>query len=191
MRLTGYFQTESSHHASEYYPYFRRSAAEIATILPEPWNYLEITRSNTEAELESMAEEFANGALETTEEYAARIVDSIVTNTPRTVYGNVPNRNLITNLPGGACVEVPILVDAGGIQPTVVGDLPVACAALNQATVGLQACTVEAYRTGAKDLVYAAVSMDRLTSSLLGLDAIRDMVDEMLVAEEQWLPTLR
>ncbi len=191
MGVTGYFQTESSHHASEYYPYFRRTSEDIASVLPEPWRYLDITRAKTEADLESLAAEFSAGTLETTEEYAARIVDSIVTNTPRTVYGNVPNTNLITNLPPASCVEVPILVDAGGIQPTVVGDLPVACAAMNQASIGLQACTVEAYRTRSKDLVYAAIAMDRLTSSLLSLDEIRSMTDDMFEAEARWLPTLR
>jgi alpha-galactosidase len=191
MNLTGYFQTESSHHASEYYPYFRRTAEDVAKIIPEPWNYLEITKSKTEADLESMVKEFSAGTLETTEEYAARIVDSIVTNTPRTVYGNVPNANLITNLPTNSCVEVPILVDGSGVQPTVIGDLPVACASMNLASIGLQACTVDAYRTRSKDLVYAAISLDRLTSSLLTIDRIRAMTDELFVAEEQWLPNMR
>jgi len=191
MDLTGYFQTESSHHASEYYPYFRRTPEDIAKVIPEPWDYLTITRAKTEADLESMVAEFSAGTLETTEEYAARIIDSIVTNTPRTVYGNVPNANLITNLPTNSSVEVPILVDGAGVQPTVIGDLPVSCASINLASLGLQACTVEAYRTRSKDLVYTAISLDRLTSSLLGLDEMRAMADELFAAEEQWLPTLR
>ena len=73
-----------------------------------------------------MATEFADGTLAVSEEYAARIVDSVLTNTPRVVYGNVPNTGLITNLPDGCCVEVPCLVDQNGVQPTFVGDLPAA-----------------------------------------------------------------
>jgi alpha-galactosidase len=191
LELTGYFQTESSHHASEYYPYFRRTAEDRERVLPQPWRYLEVSSAITDEDLERLAAESASGELETTEEYAARIVDSIVTNTPRTVYGNVPNRGLITNLPPGACVEVPVLVDGSGVQPTVVGDLPVACAAVNQATVGLQALTVEAYRERSRDLVHAAVAMDRLTGSVLSLDRIRAMTDELLEAEREWLPELR
>ncbi|MGN6743292.1 MAG: hypothetical protein ACTHJL_08345 [Amnibacterium sp.] len=190
MELTGYFQTESSHHASEYYPYFRRTPEDAQRVLPEPWRYLEVSSATTDEDLERLAAESSTGELESTEEYAARIVDSIVTDTPRTVYGNVPNTGLITNLPPSACVEVPILVDGSGVQPTVIGDLPTTCAAVNQASVGLQALTVEAYRTRSRDLVHAAVAMDRLTSAVLPLDAIRAMTDELLEAEREWLPEL-
>jgi alpha-galactosidase len=190
MNLTGYFQTESSHHASEYYPHFRRDAAQVQALLPERWDYLEITRGNNEAQLDQMATEFAEGTLAVSEEYAARIVDSVLTNTPRVVYGNVPNTGLITNLPDGCCVEVPCLVDQNGVQPTFIGDLPAAGAGIDLASVGYQQCVVEAYRQRSKDLVYTAVSLDRLTSSLLGLDEIRDMTDEMIAAQQQWLPEL-
>jgi alpha-galactosidase len=191
MNLTGYFQTESSHHASEYYPHFRRTPADVAALLPQRWDYLEITRGNNEAELERLADEFAAGTLAVSEEYAARIADSVVTNTPRVIYGNVPNTGLITNLPDGCCVEVPCLVDRNGVQPTFVGDLPAACAGINLASVGYQHCAVEAYRQRSRDLIYTAVSLDRLTSSLLSLDQIRRMCDEMIDAQQRWLPEVR
>lgn len=190
MNLTGWFQTESSHHASEYYPHFRRDPRQVEQLLPERWDYLEITRGNNEAQLDQMATEFAEGTLAVSEEYAARIVDSVLTNTPRVIYGNVPNTGLITNLPDGCCVEVPCLVDQNGVQPTFVGDLPAAGAGIDLASVGYQQCVVEAYRQGSTDLVYTAVSLDRLTSSLLDLDQIRAMTDEMIAAQQQWLPEL-
>jgi alpha-galactosidase len=190
MNLTGWFQTESSHHASEYYPHFRRDPRQVEQLLPQRWDYLDITRGNNEAQLDQMATEFAEGTLAVSEEYAARIVDSVLTNTPRVIYGNVPNTGLITNLPDGCCVEVPCLVDQNGVQPTFVGDLPAAGAGIDLASVGYQQCVVEAYRQGSKDLVYTAVSLDRLTSSLLDLDQIRAMTDEMFAAQQQWLPEL-
>lgn len=190
MNLTGLFQTESSHHASEYYPHFRRNPRQIESLLPERWDYLEITRGNNEAQLDQMADEFASGTLAVSEEYAARIIDSVLTNTPRVIYGNVPNTGLITNLPNGCCVEVPCLVDQNGVQPTFVGDLPAAGAGIDLASVGYQQCVVEAYRTRSKELVYTAVSLDRLTSSLLDLDQIRSMTDEMIAGQQQWLPEL-
>ncbi len=190
MNLTGYFQTESSHHASEYYPHFRRTPADVTALLPQRWDYLEITRGNNEADLEQMAKQFADGTLAVSEEYAARIVDSVVTNTPRVVYGNVPNTGLITNLPEGCCVEVPCLVDQNGVQPTWVGDLPAQCAGIDVASVGYQMCVVDSFRQKSKELVYTAVSLDRLTSSLLSLDQIKAMTDEMIEAQQQWLPEL-
>ncbi|MEO5951850.1 MAG: alpha-glucosidase/alpha-galactosidase, partial [Chloroflexia bacterium] len=57
-------------------------------------------------------------------EYGSLIIHSMETGQPRVVYGNVPNRNLITNLPEGCCVEVPCLVDKSGVQPTHIGALP-------------------------------------------------------------------
>lgn len=190
MNLTGYFPTESSHHASEYYPHFRRTPEDIAALLPQRWDYLEITRGNNEAELERLADDFAAGTLAVSEEYAARIVDSVLTNTPRVIYGNVPNTGLITNLPDGCCVEVPCLVDQNGVQPTFVGDLPAPCAGINLASVGYQHTVVAAYRQRSRDLVYSAVALDRLTSALLSLDQIRAMCDEMIGAQRHWLPEL-
>jgi alpha-galactosidase len=162
----------------------------VAALLPRRWDYLEITRGNNEAQLEELAEQFAAGSLSASEEYAARIVDSVVTDTPRTVYGNVPNSGLITNLPDGCCVEVPCLVDGSGVQPTYVGDLPAACAGVNLASIGLQGCVVEAFRNRSRDLVVAAVSLDRLTGSLLSLDQIAAMTDELFDAEQRWLPAM-
>src|SRR4051794_39074738 len=190
LNLTGYFQTESSHHASEYYPHFRRDPRQVEALLPERWDYLEITRGNNEAQLDQLASEFAEGTLAVSEEYAARIVDSVLTNTPRVIYGNVPNTGLITNLPNGCCVEVPCLVDQNGVQPTYVGDLPAAGAGIDLAAVRYQQCVVEAYRQRSKERVTTAVSLDRLTSSLLSLDEIRTMVDEMIDAQRAWLPEL-
>jgi alpha-galactosidase len=191
MNLTGYFQTESSHHASEYYPHFRRTPEDVNALLPQRWDYLEITRGNNDAELERLATEFSQGMLAVSEEYAAGIVDSVLTNTPRVIYGNVANTGLITNLPDGCCVEVPCLVDQNGVQPTYVGDLPAACAGVNLASVGYQTCVVDSYRLRSKELLYTAISLDRLTSALLNLDQIRRMADEMIDAQQQWLPELR
>lgn len=44
-------------------------------------------------------------------EYASHILESIITNTPYRIGGNVLNTGLITNLMKDACVEVPCLVD--------------------------------------------------------------------------------
>lgn len=190
MNLTGYFPTESSHHASEYLPYFRRTKEEAESYIARRWDYLDITGAHDERELERTADELAQSELEASEEYAALIIDSVLTGTPRVVYGNVPNTGLVTNLPAGCCVEVPCLVDRSGVQPTYVGDLPAACAAVNLGSIAVQSCAVEAFRQRSRELVHAAVALDRLTSAVLSLDEIRRMTDELLAAEAQWLPEL-
>ena len=58
------------------------------------------------------------------------------------IYGNVPNRGLITNLPADCCVEVPCLVDGNGVQPTGIGALPPQVAAVNRTNINVQELAV-------------------------------------------------
>jgi alpha-galactosidase len=188
MNLTGYFQTESSHHASEYLPYFRRSKEEVARWVPERWDYYDICLHHDFEHERERVEELTTKPLSPSEEYGAYIVHSMVTGIPRVIYGNVQNTGLITNLPPGSCVEVPCLVDRQGIQPTYIGDLPPACAGVNMGSIAMQQCAVRASQTGDRELVHAAVALDKLTSAILDLPTCRAMVDEMLLAEARWLP---
>ncbi|MCS6939516.1 MAG: hypothetical protein NZM94_09605 [Roseiflexus sp.] len=104
------------------------------------------------------------------------------------INGNVPNYDLIPNLPYGCCVEVPCLVDGNGIQPTRINDYPPQLAALNRTNINVQELTVEAALTGSIEAVYHAVSLDPLTGAVCTLPQIRAMVDEMLAAQAAWLP---
>jgi alpha-galactosidase len=189
MLLTGYFHTESSHHASEYWAWFRRTPELVAEYLDRRWDYLAICRaadaasSNREVLAEARTEGIRHGG-----EFAAPIVDSIVTGTPRVVYGNVRNSGLVENLPPDACVEVACLADASGVRPLRFGSLPPACAALNNVQIASQRLTVEAATSGDRDLVHAAVALDPLTSAVVPLPKIHEMVDRMLAAEAPWLP---
>jgi alpha-galactosidase len=127
---------------------------------------------------------------ERTHEYGARIIEAIETNRPIMINGNIPNDDLIDNLPAGCCVEVPCLVDANGIQPIKVGSLPSQLAALNRTNINVQELIVEAALTGSKEAVYHAVMLDPLTSAVCTLPQIHELVDKMLAAETQWLPKL-
>ena len=70
------------------------------------------------------------------------------TDIPIKIGGNVLNNGgLISNLPEKAVVEVPCLVDASGVQPTSVGELPEQLAALNRTNINTQLLTIEAAYT--------------------------------------------
>ena len=118
----------------------------------------------------------------------AAIINAMETNEPFAFNGNVPNRGLITNLPAGACVEVPCLVDALGVQPTVVGDLPPPLAALNRTNVNVQELATRGGVRGDREAVCHALMLDPLTGAVCTLDEIGRMTDELFAAEEQWLP---
>ena len=187
MAMFGYFHTESSHHASEYLAYFRKNLEMILENIPQRWDYFEVCAAHDENEHLRFLEEAKKG-LKPSLEYGSHIIHATETGQPTVVYGNVPNTNLITNLPEGCCVEVACLVDRNGIQPTHAGDLPVQLAAVNRLNINVQQLAVQAALTENLEHVYHATALDPLTSALLTLPQIRTMVDEMLQAEAQWLP---
>jgi len=124
-------------------------------------------------------------------EYAPLVIHSMETGEPRIVYGNVPNRGLIGNLPQGCIVELPCLVDRNGVQPTRVGSLPPHLAALIQTNVNVQSLTVEAALTGKREHIYHAAMLDPHTAAELDLDQIWNLVDDLIEAHGDWLPTYR
>ncbi len=121
-------------------------------------------------------------------EYGSLIIHSMETGTPRKIYGNVPNRGIISNLPDDCIVEVPCLVDANGIQPTQIGKIPPQLAALMQTNINVQSLTVEAAATCKRDHIYHAAMLDPHTAAELPLDKIYAMVDELIEAHGDYLP---
>ena len=113
-------------------------------------------------------------------EYCSYILEARETDRPFRLQGNVRNDGYITNLPAGCCVEVPVFVDARGLHPLRVGDLPPQLAALNQSNVTVQALAVDSGMTGDPELAMHAIAMDPLTSAVLTLAEARAMTAEML-----------
>jgi len=121
-------------------------------------------------------------------EYGSFIIHSLETGIPRVVYGNVMNDGLIDNLPDDCCVEVPVLVDKSGLQPTKIGKLPPQLAAVMQTNINVQSLTVEAALTGKREHIYHAAMMDPHTAAELDLDQIYALVDDLIEAHGDWLP---
>ena len=189
----GYFVTESSEHFSEYVPWFiksgrsdlldkfgipldeypRRCERQI-----EGWETLRTRLENPEARVRVVQ----------SMEYGSGIIHSMETGQSRVVYGNVPNRGIISNLPDDCCVEVPCVVDASGITPTHIGVLPPHLAALMQTNINVQSLTVEAALTGKREHVYHAAMFDPHTAAELDLDQIWELVDELLTAHRGMIP---
>jgi alpha-galactosidase len=187
MAAFGYFQSESSHHASEYLPYFRKTAESIRAYLPTRWNYLEIISSTDVAGHNEQLVATWKADPNSAREQSAALIDSTVTGTTRTIYANVRNRGLIGNLPEGCVVELPCVVEATGVRPVPIGNLPPQCAAVNRTNVNVQELAVLAVLTGDKENVYRAVALDPLTGAVVPLSRIHDLVDELFEAEAQWL----
>jgi len=189
-RRLGYFPTESSEHSAEYLPWFMRSDEMIERFRVPVDEYVRRSEENLR-EYEAMRRTLAEGGsfeIERSLEYASLIIHSIATGEPRVIYGNVPNHGLISNLPLGACVEVPCLVDGNGVQPTAVGSLPPQLAALNRTFLNVCELTVRAALEGDRAHVVHAALLDPNASATLSPEQIEQMVDALVEAHGDALP---
>ncbi len=189
----GYYCTESSEHNAEYNNFYIKSKYPE---LIEKYNIpLDEYPRRCIKQIEGWKKDYAEmcekgvRAHERSHEYASRIMESIVTDTPYQIGGNVINKgHLIENLPEDACVEVPCLVNGAGIHPCYVGKLPVQLAAMNMTNINVQLLTIEAAVTKEKAHIYQAAMLDPHTSSELDIETIKKMVDELIEAHGDYLP---
>lgn len=193
-RRLGFYPTETSEHSSEYVPWYLHHAGEVERLRLPIGAYLGIVDDNV-AEYERTREALAGGKpleVEGTMEYAPQIIHSIVTGTPRTVYGNVPNHGLIDNLPAHGVVEVPCLVDSSGVQPTRIGALPPQLAALNRTYLSANDLVVRAALEDDPRHIRHAAMTDPATAAALPVERIWQLCDAMVAAHgERLQPGLR
>ena len=198
----GYYITESSGHNSEYNWWFRKrpdliekyctdgtgwNPGHYAYILDEYDKLGESWKDDITAWLDNPEPlDLARG-----HEYATYIINALLGGDPFKYHGNTANTGLITNLPEGCCVEVPVYADRGGLHAIHVGALPASVAPLNQITVASEEMAVEAALTGDPTLVFHSVAYAPLTASLLSLAETKQMVNEMLAQNRDYLPTFK
>ena len=115
-------------------------------------------------------------------EYGVQIIRAIEKNTPFSANLNVMNHGLIPTLPPGACVEVPCLVNGGGIFPARIEDYPEQLAALNRGMINVQILGAQGALNHSRNDIFHAVAADPLTAAVLGLDEIQEMTDELFDA---------
>ena len=150
-------------------------------------------------------------------EYGCRIVNAMLTNDPIRVYANVMNgaavstglgdvgssgarqsgarslgsgllgSGLVSNLPAFSAVEVACLVDAGGVHPCRFGELPTSVAALCRMEIHGHQLAVEAILERDRRKVYHALMMDPLTHSVMTIDQMESLVDELIAGQQEWL----
>lgn len=191
IRNLGYYCTESSEHNAEYNPLFIKSR------YPEMIDKYNIPldeyprrciRQIADWE-EERARILDNGDIthKRSQEYASYIMEAVVTNIPYKIGGNVLNTGLIDNLSADACVEVPCLIDARGINPCHVGRLPVQLAAMNMTNINVQLLTIEAWVSRNRDHIYQAAMLDPHTAAELNMEDIRNMCDELIAAHGSYM----
>ena len=195
LKRFGYYSTESNGHLSEYVAWYRKRPDEIKDwinldnwINGETGGYLRVTREERnwfETDFPKILAEPAKklDGSERSKEHASYIIESMETGR-----FNIMNEGCITNLPWESVVEVPCYVDGNGISIPKVGDLPLGCAAVCSQSIWVQKLAIEAAVHGDVQLLKQAAMMDPLTGAVCNPPEIWQMIDEMLVAQEQWLP---
>ena len=199
LKRFGFYSTESNGHLSEYLPWYRKRPDEIMNwISTDEWihgetgGYLRYTTENRnwfEEDFPKFLEE-AGVPLSgpRTDEHASWILEALETGRTYRGHFNVRNGGIIRNLPEDCIIESPGFVDRFGINMVEGIELPLACAATCSASVNVQRMSVRAAMTGDVTLLKQAVLHDPLVGAICTPDEVWQMVDELLVAQAQWLP---
>lgn len=200
MKRFGYFSTESNGHLSEYVPWYRKRTDEIKDwidlgvwINGETGGYLRVCtegRNWFETDFPNWMKEPPMKFVpeERSQEHGSYIIESLETGRLYRGHFNVVNHGCIINLPEDCIVEVPGYVDTHGINIPRIGDLPMGCAAACLSNITVQRLAVEAAVHADIMLLRQAMMMDPLVGAVCNPPEIWQMVDEMLIAEAEWLP---
>lgn len=200
LKRFGYYSTESNGHLSEYVAWYRKRPDEIGQwinlnrwINGETGGYLRHTREERnwfETDYPKILEEPCKkyDGTQRGHEHGSYIIESLETGRLYRGHFNIMNQGCITNLPDECVVEVPCYVDGNGINIPKVGELPLGPAAVCSQSIWVQRLAVEAAVAGDVTLLKQAALMDPLTGAVCNPPEIWQMIDEMLVAQEQWLP---
>jgi len=113
------------------------------------------------------------------------IIVSHMDNLGKTFHINVPNRGIINNLPADSVVEIPARVDAAGIHPVVLGDLPKAVIPVLSHKLASLDLIIEAAVEGSQKKAVQALVNDPYCKDIHQAEQI---VAELVKAHQQYLP---
>jgi len=200
LKRFGYYSTESNGHLSEYVSWYRKRPEETAKwtdssawINGDTGGYLRHCtehRNWFEEEFPKLLTEEPKkyGPEARGQEHGSYIIEGLETGRVYRGHFNVMNKGTISNLPDECVVEVPGYVDYNGVSIPRVGDLPLGCAAICSQSAWVQRLAVEAAVSADVALLKQACMLDPLTGAVCTTPEISQLVDEMLVAQAEWLP---
>jgi alpha-galactosidase len=200
LKRFGFYSTESNGHLSEYLPWYRKRPDEINNwislsdwIHGETGGYLRYSTENRNWFEQDFPQflEAAGKSLKSysrTDEHASHILEAMETGRIYRGHFNVKNGGIIKNLAPDCIIESPGFVDRFGINMVEGIELPMACAATCASSINVQRMSVQAAVTGDVELLKLAVLHDPLVGAICTPEEVWQMVDEMLVAQAEWLP---
>lgn len=201
-RHLDYYVTESSGHNSEYVAWYRKREDLIKKYCTDGTNWnpglhsfiLKEYQKRKDNWRESIQTWLAKDDIDLKRggEYASYIFNAVFGDHEMFRFnGNVLNNGIIENLPDDVCVEVPVLASRDSLESVHIGKLPPQIAVLVNTTARCEALAVDASLEGDPRKVFYAVAFDPLTSAVLTLDEIKNMVDEMMEKNKEYLPQFK
>jgi alpha-galactosidase len=187
----GLFPVPGDTHLCEYLPW-------VADPFTKPWEKYNIRlydwntwaglRDFSLDRLNDMAEGHLTieGLLEADSEGALEMIEHLAgAGTHYHLAANRPNLGQIANLPLGATIETPVLVDGAGIHPVHVGTLPEAVAELLRREISVGQLCVDAAVEGSREKALQALLLDPMISDI---GTARQVLEAYLTAYKQLLP---
>lgn len=187
----GLFPVAGDTHLCEYLPW-------VSDPLTRPWESFHIRPYDWET-MASLREfslhrlnEMANGGLtteslrETDSEGALEMIETIsCADRHYHLAANLPNVGQIVNLPPGATVESPVIVDGAGIHPIHMGTLPEPVAELNRRELAVARLCVEAAIEGSYKKALQCLLLDPMITDA---NTARNILDDLLNMYRSYLP---
>ncbi|MBY9009559.1 MAG: alpha-glucosidase [Candidatus Lokiarchaeota archaeon] len=118
-------------------------------------------------------------------ERAIPIIEGKLTNSNHEeVSVNLPNEDVITNLPRDLVVECPAIVTKSGLKAIKLGDYPKGLAALLRNQASVQDLVVEAILKKSKDIAFQALLLD---PTIVNASKAEEMFEEMIKVNQDYI----
>jgi alpha-galactosidase/6-phospho-beta-glucosidase family protein len=127
-----------------------------------------------------------DGLLDTDSEGALEMIENIsLAGKHYHLAANLPNAGQISNLPMGAIVETPVLVDGAGIQPVHVGALPASIAELCRRELMVAQLCVDSAIEGSYEKALQCLLLDPVITDI---ETGKKILDDYLTSYRAYLP---
>lgn len=183
-------------HVAEFFPQFIRSTIpNLEHFQGEAIRYVKVSYPKLTEKMKAIASgrepiEAEDFARELAWEHT-QFLDILVSeqdNLGKTFFVNIPNQGIVTNLPQNAVVEVPAMVDAAGLHPFALGDLPLPIIPTLAHKLASLDLIIEAAMEGSRAKAVQAMINDPHFTDIRQAEAV---VNELINAELDYLPRFR
>jgi alpha-galactosidase len=187
----GLFPVPGDSHLCEYLPWVSDPATKPWEKYHLPlydWDLNAAVREFEHERLKSMADGEAtrDGLKDTDSEGALEMIENVAgASTHYHLAANLFNQGQISNLPMGATVETPVVVDGGGIHPVLMGAFPDPVAEILRREVTVAQLCVEASIEGSREKAMQCLLLDPVVNDF---ELARKILDDYLTSYREYLP---